>query len=69
VSKIQKVFQGFKTSFGSQFVKFGLLIDQALVLLNTPKQFITFETLFSLNIGLGFNSKKDKTKWFTKFNS
>ena len=31
--------------------------------------FTTFETLFSLDIGLGFNSKKDKTKWIAKFNS
>jgi len=31
--------------------------------------FITFEKLFSLDIGLGFNSKSDKTKWIAKFNS
>ena len=36
---------------------------------NENSEFITFETLFSLNIGLGFNSKKDKTKWIAKFNS
>ena len=30
---------------------------------------ITFEKLFSLDIGLGFNSKTDKTKWIAKFNS
>lgn len=31
--------------------------------------FITFEKLFSLDIGLGFSSKSDKTKWIAKFNS
>lgn len=36
---------------------------------NENASFITFETLFSLDIGLGFNSKKDKTKWIAKFNS
>lgn len=44
VSKLQKVFQGFKTSYGVQFVKFGLAGVQASVLLNTPEQFITFKT-------------------------
>ena len=29
----------------------------------------TFEDIFSLDIGLGFNSKKEKTKWIAKFNS
>jgi DNA sulfur modification protein DndB len=36
---------------------------------NENASFVTFETLFSLDIGLGFNSKKDKTKWISKFNS
>lgn len=31
--------------------------------------FIKFETLFSLDIGLGYSSKSDKTKWIAKFNS
>jgi DNA sulfur modification protein DndB len=31
--------------------------------------YVTFEKLFSLDIGLGFNSKTDKTKWIAKFNS
>ena len=30
---------------------------------------MTFETLFSLDIGLGFSSKEKKIKWITKFNS
>ena len=44
ISVDQKVFQGFKTSYGVQFVKFGLAGVQASVLLNTPEQFITFKT-------------------------
>ncbi len=36
---------------------------------NESSSFISFETMFSLDIGLGFNSKKDKTKWIAKFNS
>ena len=36
---------------------------------NESSSFITFETMFSLDIGLGFNSKRDKTKWIAKFNS
>lgn len=36
---------------------------------NEFSSFISFETMFSLDIGLGFNSKKDKTKWIAKFNS
>ena len=33
-------------------------------------EFKTFENIFSLDIGLGgFNSKKEKTKWISKFNS
>ncbi|WP_343561791.1 DGQHR domain-containing protein [Kiloniella sp. b19] len=39
----------------------------------SPKDFLpgfkTFETTFSINIGEGFNSKNDKTKWLTIFNS
>lgn len=31
--------------------------------------YIKFEILFSLDIGLGFNSKKERTKWISKFNS
>ena len=31
--------------------------------------FTTFENIFSLNIGLGFNSKSEKTKWIAQFNS
>ncbi len=30
---------------------------------------MTFEKVFSLDIGFGFNSKADKTKWIAKFNS
>lgn len=36
---------------------------------NDDENFKTFESLFALDIGLGFNSKKDKTKWIAKFNS
>ena len=45
---------------------------------NSPKEdvdnvdsspFAKFENIFSLDIGLGFNSKKEKTKWIAKFNS
>jgi DNA sulfur modification protein DndB len=36
---------------------------------NENTSFITFENLFSLDIGLGFNSKKEKTKWIAMFNS
>ncbi len=31
--------------------------------------FITFEKLFSINIGEEFNSKSDKVRWLSKFNS
>lgn len=31
--------------------------------------FISFEKLFSFDIGLGFSNKTDKTKWISKFNS
>ena len=31
--------------------------------------FMTFENIFSLDIGLGFNSKSEKTKWIAQFNS
>jgi DNA sulfur modification protein DndB len=30
---------------------------------------MTFETLFSLDIGLGFSSKEEKINWIAKFNS
>ena len=31
--------------------------------------YVPFEDLFSIDIGLGYNSKRDKTKWISKFNS
>ena len=30
--------------------------------------FLTFESIFSFDIGLGFSSKDDKTKWIDKLN-
>lgn len=35
---------------------------------NDPS-FKTFENIFSINIGVGFNSKNEKTKWIAMFNS
>ena len=36
---------------------------------NDEDGFMTFQNIFSLDIGLGFNSKKEKTKWIAKLNS
>ena len=32
-------------------------------------EFITFEEEFSIDVGLGFNSKAEKLKWMSIFNS
>lgn len=36
---------------------------------NSNNEFKSFEKLFALDIGLGFNSKKEQTKWIALFNS
>ena len=36
---------------------------------NDNTEFKTFKKLFSIDIGLGFNSNKEKTRWISKFGS
>ena len=36
---------------------------------NDNTEFKTFKELFSIDIGLGFNSNKEKTRWISKFGS